>query len=76
MDPNNPMSVKSALRYWDGTIQYSVCYFLFFESGNWVKQNPNRNFVLLPFASALYPFSSIGSDWDKILLDHVNSSAW
>ncbi|KFK44553.1 hypothetical protein AALP_AA1G271600 [Arabis alpina] len=80
MDPNNPMSVKSALRYWGCTLQagsHASAAFAISSSSNLTTESnkiPNDDFVPLPFASASVPFTGNGLDWDKILLDQANSS--
>ncbi|ESQ34245.1 hypothetical protein EUTSA_v10007585mg [Eutrema salsugineum] len=80
MDPNNPMSVKSALRYWGCTIQagsHASAAFAISSSSNLPTEShktTKEEFVPLPFASALVPFTRNGLDWDKILLDQENSS--
>lgn len=77
MDPNNPMSVKSALRYWGCTIQagsHASAAFAFSSSSSALNNIPKDEFLPLPFASASVPFTRDGLDWDKILLDQANSS--
>uniref|UniRef100_A0A1J3JBP0 Uncharacterized protein, chloroplastic n=1 Tax=Noccaea caerulescens TaxID=107243 RepID=A0A1J3JBP0_NOCCA len=82
MDPNNPMSVKSALRYWGCTIQAGSHASAAFAISSSSSSNlttalnniPKDDFVPLPFASASVPFTRNGLDWDKILLDQANSS--
>lgn len=75
MDPNNPMSVKSALRYWGCTIQAgSHASAAFAISSSESNKITREEFVPLPFASASVPFTRNGLDWDKILLDQANSS--
>jgi arsenite-transporting ATPase len=76
MDPNNPMSVKAALRYWGCTVQAGshVSGAFAISSSHLTSQIPKADFVPLPFASASVPFTITGLDWDKILLDQANSS--
>ncbi|KAJ4879767.1 hypothetical protein Rs2_36821 [Raphanus sativus] len=79
MDPNNPMSVKSALRYWGCTIQagsHASAAFAISSSNLTTESNKStkEEFVSLPFASASVPFTRNGLDWDKILLDQANLS--
>ncbi|KAJ4869820.1 hypothetical protein Rs2_48611 [Raphanus sativus] len=80
MDPNNPMSVKSALRYWGCTIQagsHASAAFAISSSSNLtteLNKSTKEEFVPLPFASASVPFTGNGLDWDKILMDQANSS--
>ncbi|CAH8349629.1 unnamed protein product [Eruca vesicaria subsp. sativa] len=77
MDPNNPMSVKSALRYWGCTIQagsHASAAFAISSSSSESNKITEEEFVPLPFASASVPFTKNGLDWDKILLDQANSS--
>ncbi|VVB14342.1 unnamed protein product [Arabis nemorensis] len=81
MDPNNPMSVKSALRYWGCTIQAgshaSAAFAISSSSSNLTTESnkiPKDDFVPLPFASASVPFTGNGLEWDKILVDQANSS--
>ncbi|CAH2033919.1 unnamed protein product [Thlaspi arvense] len=81
MDPNNPMSVKSALRYWGCTIQAgshaSAAFAISYSSNLTTTESskfPKDDFVPLPFASASVPFTKNGLDWDKVLLDQANSS--
>ncbi|WZZ45589.1 hypothetical protein YC2023_041848 [Brassica napus] len=75
MDLNNPMSVKSALRYWGCTIQAgSHASAAFAISSSESNKITREEFVPLPFASASVPFTRNGLDWDKILLDQANSS--
>ncbi|KAG2318869.1 hypothetical protein Bca52824_012082 [Brassica carinata] len=80
MDPNNPMSVKSALRYWGCTIQagsHASAALAISSSSNLTTESDKiakEEFVPLPFASASVPFTKNGLDWGKILLDQANSS--
>lgn len=78
MDPNNPMSVKSALRYWGCTIQAgshaSAAFAISSSPSSESNKITREEFVPLSFASASVPFTSNGLDWDKILLDQANSS--
>ncbi|KAJ0247548.1 Uncharacterized protein HA466_0159930 [Hirschfeldia incana] len=80
MDPNNPMSVKSALRYWGCTIQAgshaSAALAISSSSSSTSESNKTtkEEFAPLPFASASVPFSKNGLDWEKILMDQANSS--
>ncbi|KAF8097288.1 hypothetical protein N665_0292s0065 [Sinapis alba] len=80
MDPNNPMSVKSALRYWGCTIQagsHASAAFAISSSSNLTTESnkiTKEEFVPLPFASVSVPFTRNGLDWEKILLDQANSS--
>lgn len=82
MDPNNPMSVKSALRYWGCTIQAgshaSAAFAISSSSSSNLTAESNKipkdDFMPLPFASASVPFAGNGLEWDKILLDQANSS--
>ncbi|KAH0916081.1 hypothetical protein HID58_030527 [Brassica napus] len=78
MDPNNPMSVKSALRYWGCTIQAgshaSAAFAISSSPSSESNKITREEFVPLSFASASVPFTSNGLDWDKILLDQANCS--
>lgn len=80
MDPTNPASVKSALRYWGSTIQAGA-----FVSGalGIASQNPTsesieevtKTFLPLPFAFVpQLPFSS-PSDWGAILSRSASAQA-
>ena len=80
MDPNNEISVKSALRYWGCAIQAGAYVsgalgigspHLDFESSERVKET----FSPLPFA--FIPHLSIGSalDWNTIMSNTVSKSA-
>ncbi|CAE5958542.1 unnamed protein product [Arabidopsis arenosa] len=76
MDPNNPISVKAALRYWGCTVQAGshASGVFAISSSHLTSKIPKEDFVPLPFASASVPFTITGLDWDKILLDQANSS--
>lgn len=76
MDPNNPISVKAALRYWGCTVQAGshASGVFAISSSHLTSKIPEEDFVPLPFASASVPFTITGLDWDKILLDQANSS--
>ncbi|XP_010460363.1 PREDICTED: uncharacterized protein At1g26090, chloroplastic isoform X2 [Camelina sativa] len=76
MDPNNPMSVKAALRYWGCAVQAGSHASGAFavSSSHLTSKTPKEDFVPLPFASASVPFTINGFDWDKILLDQANAS--
>ncbi|CAN8313251.1 unnamed protein product [Cochlearia groenlandica] len=79
MDPNNPMSVKSALRYWGCTIQagshasaaFGISSLNMTTESNQISKD---DFVPLPFASASVPLATNGLDWDKIMQDQANSN--
>lgn len=76
MDPNNPMSVKAALRYWGCTVQAGshASGAFAISSSHQTSKIPKEDFVPLPFASASVPFTRTGLDWEKILLDQANES--
>lgn len=76
MDPNNPMSVKAALRYWGCTVQAGshASGAFAISSSHLTSKIPKEDFVPLPFASASVPFTRTGLDWEKILLDQANES--
>ncbi|KAF7827868.1 arsenite-transporting ATPase [Senna tora] len=77
MDPNNPTSVNSALRYWGCTVQSGGQVSGAFGITNNVKslERVKKDFSPLPsaFISSLSMNSPIA--WSRILLDTVNEDA-
>lgn len=80
MDPNNPASVDSALRYWGCTIQAGAQV-----SGAVAPDSPNLNseskgkvkemFSPLPFAFTPNISASSPLDWNEILLNNASENA-
>ncbi|KAI5436595.1 hypothetical protein KIW84_022919 [Lathyrus oleraceus] len=80
MDPNNPTSVNSALRYWGCTIQAGAQVSgAFGLSSHQPKlesyERANKNLSPLPSAFISSPLMISPVDWNRVLLDTANQNA-
>ncbi|CAI8595647.1 unnamed protein product [Vicia faba] len=79
MDPNNPTSVNSALRYWGCTIQAGAQVSGAFGLSQQPKlesyERANKDLSPLPSAFISSPLMISPIDWNRVLLDTANQDA-
>lgn len=80
MDPNNPISVNSALRYWGCTIQagaqVSGAFGISSQQQNLESfKRAKEDFSPLPSAFISSSLTNSPIDWSRVLLDTVNEDA-
>ncbi|KAL5726065.1 hypothetical protein ACHQM5_009136 [Ranunculus cassubicifolius] len=68
MNPNSPMSVKTALRYWGCAIQSGASVSGVFGFGVQSSETAENDFSPLPFAFMPYISTNSPIDWDGVVL--------